>query len=99
MRFPRSICRKVLSVSEALGFQFASIFRQPGFNLAFDFLLLDDVFTIAPQEVIDGLDTNPNRAGRLVFVQIFEGEIGRAGLLDDAFDDSIYGSIVSALKA
>src|SRR5271154_5434705 len=51
----------------------AQLFFQ-GAQLRFDFLigfaLADDLVAVAPQEVIDGLDANPDRTGRLILVEI-----------------------------
>src|SRR5580704_13154351 len=60
--------------------------------------LLDDLFAVAAQEVIDGFHADTNRAGGFVFVQILEAEIRRARLLDDAFDNSVDRRVVAALK-
>jgi len=62
-------------------------------------LLLDDVVAVAAEEVVDGFDADANGPGRLVFIEVFEGEVGRAGPLDDAFDDAVDGRVVSAFEA
>lgn len=54
---------------------------------------------VPSQEIIDSFDSNSDRPGGLVLVEIFEAEIGRAGLLDDAFDDPIDWSIMPAFEA
>jgi len=53
---------------------------QPGVDLDLLLLTLDDVFTIALEEVADGFHANFDRPGRLVFVDILEGEVRSAGL-------------------
>src|SRR5271156_4536674 len=77
-------------------------FSLQGRELPLDVLLCfappDDFFAIPPQEIIDGLDANPDGAGGLVLVQILEAEIRRAGLLDNALNHAINGRIVSALE-
>src|SRR5258707_3796905 len=60
---------------------------------------LDDVFAVAPEEVVDRLNPDANRPGRLVLIQILEAEVGRAGPLDDAFDNAVNRRIVAALEA
>lgn len=47
-------------------------YSQMRFDIAFDVAALEDVFTVAPEEVVDCLDTNADRAGGLVFVEILE---------------------------
>ena len=69
------------------------------FDVTFELAPLDNVFPIAVEEVIDGLDANADRARRLVLVEVVEREIRRAGLFDDAFYDSIDRSIVTAFEA
>jgi hypothetical protein len=69
------------------------------FDVAFELAPFDDVLPIAAEEVIDGLDANANRAGRLVLVEVLERKIRCARLFNDAFDNSVNGSIVTALEA
>src|SRR5580704_5139327 len=83
-----------------------SLSAQFGFErgeLRFDFLvclaLANDLFAVAAQEVIDGLDANSDGAGGLVLVEILEAEVRSAGLLDDALDYAVDGRVVSALEA
>jgi hypothetical protein len=59
---------------------------------------LDNVVTIAAQEVVDRLDADADRPGRLVLIQILEREVRSARLLDDAFDHAIDRRIVAALE-
>ena len=47
-----------------------------GFDISFDLPPLDDVLAIAAQEVVDGFDPDADGAGRLVLVEILEGEVG-----------------------
>src|SRR5262249_13076228 len=60
---------------------------------------LDDVFAVAPQEVIDGFDPDAYGPGRLILIQILEAEVRRAGPLDDALDNAVNRRIVAALEA
>ena len=69
------------------------------FDVLRGFPLADDFLAITAQEIIDGLDANPDRAGRLVLVEILEAEIRRARLLDDAFDHAVDRRVVAALEA
>src|SRR5271170_1027163 len=73
--------------------------RKLRFDVPFDLPALDDVFTIAAQEVVDGFDPNTDGARWLVLIEVLEREIGCAGLFDDPLDDPIDRSVVSALKA
>src|SRR6266404_5495284 len=70
-----------------------------GVDFLFGFPLADDFFTIAAQEIINGFDPDPDRAGRLVFIEILEAEIWSARLLDNTFDDSVDGCVVPAFEA
>src|SRR5271165_3141549 len=58
----------------------------------------DDVFAVAAQEIVDGLDADPHRSGRLVLVQVLERKIRRVRFLDDALDHTINGRVVAALE-
>ena len=58
-----------------LGEAFAELLfvsSQLGFDVANRFALLDDVVAVAAQEVVDGLDANPDGAGGLILVEILE---------------------------
>ena len=57
------------------------------------------VFAVALQEVADRLHANPDRAGRLVLVDILEAEVRRAGVLHDLFDHRVDRRVVAALEA
>src|SRR5580704_11381632 len=73
--------------------------RQLCFDVGASFALANDLFAIATEEIVDRLDSNSNRAGWLVLVEIFEAEIRGPRLLDDTFDDSVNRSIVAAFEA
>lgn len=73
--------------------------RELRVNLLLGFAFADHFFAIAPQEIVDGFDPNPYGASGLVFVEILELEVWRAGLLDDALNDAVNGRIVAALEA
>src|ERR1700746_1352929 len=73
--------------------------RQLRFDLLLCFALLDDLFAVAAAEIVDGLNSNPNRASRLVLVEIFEAEIWGPGFFDDSFDHTVDWSIVAAFEA
>ena len=78
--------------------QLRFVLRELRFNLLLGFAFANHFFAIPPQEIVDRFHANPDGAGGLVFVEVFEGEIGRAGLLDDAFNDSVNGRVVAALE-
>src|SRR5579883_137792 len=78
--------------------QFRLQFGDPLLNLRLPLPPLDDHLAIAPQEVIDRFHTNADRSGGLVFVQILETEIGRAGALDNSLDYAIDRRVVAAFK-
>src|SRR5207302_84441 len=69
------------------------------FDIFFNAPTFDDVFAIAAEEVIDGLNSNAYGAGGLVFVEIFEREVWRPGPFDSALNHSIDRSVVTALEA
>src|ERR1700730_18605943 len=46
-----------------------------GLNVSLGVPTLDDVFAVTAKEVIDRLDSHADRAGRFIFVEIFEGKI------------------------
>ena len=73
--------------------------RELGDYLLLGFPLANNFFTITAQEIIDGFNPDPDRAGRFVFIEIFKTEIRRAGLLDNAFDDAVDRCVVSAFEA
>src|SRR5262249_14676476 len=52
--------------------------RQLRLDLLLCFPLLDDLFAVAAQEIVNGLHSNPNRASRLVLVEVFEAEVWRS---------------------
>ena len=63
------------------------------------FAALDDLFAVAAEEVIDCFDTDADGSRGLVFVEILEAEVRRAGILDDPFYNAIDGRVVTALEA
>src|ERR1700689_4082375 len=71
---------------------------QLGFDFFVGLALADDLFAVAPQEIIDGFDANSDGAGGLVLVQILEAEVRRARLLDDALNYAIDRGVVAALE-
>src|SRR5579864_4470637 len=73
--------------------------RELSFDILFGLSLANDLFSITAQEVVDGFDTDLDRPGRFVFVQILKAKIRRPRLLDDAFDHTIDWRIVPALEA
>src|SRR5215472_9743060 len=85
--------------SEPLRLKLKSELGQLGFDVSLCFTAVNDVFTISPQEVIDRLYANTNRARWLVFVQVFEGEIRSSRFFDNPFDYPVDRSIMSALEA
>src|SRR5882724_86147 len=68
-------------------------------NLLLGFALANDLFAVPAQEIINGFNTDPDGAGRFVFIEILETEIWRARLLDNTFDDAVDGCVVSAFEA
>ena len=58
-----------------------------------------DVVAVATQEIVDCLQADADRARGLVFIQVLEGEVRRAGPLDDPLDHAINRRIVTALEA
>src|SRR6266481_4182241 len=70
-----------------------------GVNLLLGFPLANDFFAIPPEEIVNRFNTDPDGAGRLVFIEIFETEIWRARLLDNTFDDAVDRCVVPAFEA
>ena len=77
--------------------------RFESLELVFDgirlLLVADHVFAVALEEVADGLDADLDRAGRLVFVDILEAEVRRAGVLHNFLDHRVNRRVVAALEA
>ncbi len=69
-----------------------------GINVLRCLTLADHLFAVATEEIIDGLHTNPDGTRRLVLIEILKAEVGRAGLLHNAFDDAVDGRVMSALE-
>jgi magnesium chelatase family protein len=95
---------KIYSVSGLLPSETPLIAQRPFVlgDLALDFLValgLVHALDVPLQEVMDRLDANPDRAGRLVFVDVLEREIRRPGALDDRFDSGVDRRVVPALEA
>jgi hypothetical protein len=72
---------------------------QLGFDVLLGLALADDFLAVAAQEIVDRLDSNPDRTGWLVLVEILEAEIRSARLFDDALDNALDRSIMPALEA
>src|ERR1700751_2894071 len=93
LRFPSSLFVLLLRQSSCSLFSFAHQICLEScelhVDLLFSFPLADNLLAITAQEIIYRFDTNPNGAGGLVFIEVFEAEIWRIGLLDDAFDDPV----------
>jgi hypothetical protein len=64
--------------------QFRLQSRQLRLNFFSCFALPDNLLAVAPQEVIDGLDANPDRSRGLVLIEILEAEVRSTRLLDNA---------------
>src|SRR5262249_48678508 len=62
-------------------------------------MALDDVFAVTAQEVVDGLNPDAYRSGRLILVQILETEVRCAGSLDNALDHAVNRRVVAAFEA
>src|ERR1700733_3073233 len=73
--------------------------RQLCFDVGASFALANHFLPVSTEEVVDRLDSNANRAGWLVLVEILKAEVRCPRLLDDTFDDSINRSIVAAFEA
>src|SRR5215467_6773808 len=84
--------------SEPFRLKLKSELRKPGFDVSLRLAAVNDVFTISPQEVIDRLYANTNRARWLVFVEVLEGEIRCSRFFDDSFDHPVDRSVMSALE-
>src|ERR1700741_3771686 len=73
--------------------------RQLSFDILLRLAFPNHFFAVSAQEVVDGLDPDANRPGRLVLVKIFKTEIWGSGPVADAFDPPVDGRVVTALEA
>jgi len=62
-------------------------------------MLAQGSLAMKTQEMINGLHANAQRACGLVFVEVLEGEEGRARTLENPLDDVVDGRVVAALEA
>src|SRR5678816_1496891 len=61
-------------------------------------LVAELVFAVALEEITDGLDADLDRAGGAILIQILERIVRRARVLDDLFDHTVDGRVVTALE-
>jgi hypothetical protein len=56
------------------------------------------LIAVVPEKVVHRLNANADGSQRTVLVQVAEGEVRLAGLLDDLLNDSVDEGIVAALE-
>src|SRR5271163_1310514 len=67
-------------------------------NVLLRLALSYDLFTITPQEIVNRFDSDPDRTGGFVLVEVLEAKIRCARLFNNAFDDAVNRGIVPALE-
>jgi hypothetical protein len=77
LHFPFPVARIQLRSSGIAGFTAQLRFErcQLGGNVLLSFALANDLLAITPEEIVDGFDSDLDRARRLIFVEIFEAEV------------------------
>ena len=60
--------------------------------------MLRNRFPVRSQKVVNGLDTDTDRAGCFVFIHVLETEVRSPGSFDNSFDDTVDWRVVAALE-